>query len=448
MSALINSIGLSDDNTSVTKISVNARIDYILRFSKHAILVIDESVQQNSQITNQFIATIPEQHNAAYISLSTQFNDIQLRCRVIEQLSAGELFDPEVSLAVSIVNLAKKAQQAITIVLDNAEHLSLQILHEVTQLTVIAKKSNLMINVVMFGSPQVGIKVQENKNLFHNKLSLLSAQSGQLLTASASIFQKPQAKWYVIKLNKWLLSAFILLFCLAAAVITLLQQDSFNFTAGLVKAENNKEVTLDAALNEPQPTVLNGTEDTAKSVAKPSDIYTSLLAPKIQAIVVEMKQEPIAAAPSDIMLAMTALPSQYANLAKQNEVLIDVANNEEIKTTSVTMGSPNANLENLINADNSYYLAKNSGFVIQIAVFSDADLSAEFLRSLSDIDYHVYQRLFENTPTFVITSQVFTDKLSARQGLVALPASIIARQPWIKSLTVINSEINAFQGSQ
>ena len=70
MSALIKNIGLSDDKTSVTKISANARIDYILRFSKQAIIVVDESTEQNGQITNQFIATIPEQHNAAYISLS------------------------------------------------------------------------------------------------------------------------------------------------------------------------------------------------------------------------------------------------------------------------------------------------------------------------------------------------------------------------------------------
>ena len=55
MSALVNNIGLSNDNTSVTKISAHARIDYILRFSKQAILVIDESVEQNAALSGKFI---------------------------------------------------------------------------------------------------------------------------------------------------------------------------------------------------------------------------------------------------------------------------------------------------------------------------------------------------------------------------------------------------------
>ena len=313
MSALMNSIGLSDDNTSVTKISANARIDYILRFSKQAILVIDESVEQSAQITNQFIATIPEQHNAAYISLSNQFSDIQIRCRIIEQLSAGELFDPEVSLAVSIINLAKKPQQAISIVLDNSQHLSLQILHEVSQLTAIAKKANLVINVIMFGSLQTGIKVQANKNLFHNKLTMLSAQSGQLISANSTIFQRPKVKWYSIKLNKWLLSAFVLLFGLAAAVIMLLQQDSFNFTP-LPKVQKNDETTLNAALTEPQHTVLNKEVDINIAVANPSDIYSSLLVDKTQKNAVQLTADPAPATPNDIMLAMTSLPARQQKL--------------------------------------------------------------------------------------------------------------------------------------
>ena len=118
MSALTKNINISDNNTSVTKISAQARIDYILRFSKQAILVIDESVEQNTTISNQLLANLPEQHNVAYVALSSQFNNIQIRCRIIEQLYTGELFEPEISLAVSVINLAKKSKQSISIVLD------------------------------------------------------------------------------------------------------------------------------------------------------------------------------------------------------------------------------------------------------------------------------------------------------------------------------------------
>ena len=448
MSALMNSIGLSDDNTSVTKISANARIDYILRFSKQAILVIDESVEQSAQITNQFIATIPEQHNAAYISLSNQFSDIQVRCRIIEQLSAGELFDPEVSLAVSIINLAKKPQQAISIVLDNSQHLSLQILHEVSQLTAIAKKANLVINVIMFGSLQAGIKVQANKNLFHNKLTMLSAQSGQLISTNSTIFQRPKVKWYSIKLNKWLLSAFVLLFGLAAAVIMLLQQDSFNFTP-LPKVQKNDETTLNAALTEPQHTVLNKEVDINIAVANPSDIYSSLLVDKTQKNAVQLIADPAPATPNDIMLAMTSLPARNkSSTNNDSEITVDIVQEQQTTVSSTSATDAALLKETSIKLAANYYLSQNSGFVIQIAAFDDIELANDYMMSLAKINSHVYQRLLNSNTNFVITSSIYADKISAKQALLALPESIIARQPWIKSLKLVKREINAFQDSQ
>ncbi len=447
MSALMNSIGLSDDNTSVTKISANARIDYILRFSKQAILVIDESSEQNAQITNQFIATIPEQHNAAYISLSNQFSDIQIRCRIIEQLSAGELFDPEVSLAVSIVNLAKKPQQAISIVLDNTQHLSLQILHELSQLTAIAKKANLVIHVVMFGSPQAGIKIQANQNLFHNKLTILSAQSGQLLSVNAAIFQKAKVNWYAIKINKWLLAAFVLLFALAGTVIVLLQQDSFNFT-GLPKVEGDKKIDLSTVLTEPQTTVLNKSTDAVTLLAKPHDVYLSLIAPKITALEIKAPVVPVPATPKDMMLAMTSLSLLNDSEVNDTVVPTELTGAQQSIPHQEVMAESFVDAKNSIKRGSEYYLAHDTGFVIQIAAFSDITRRDEFIKSLVGIEYHVYQRLLNGVVVFVITSPVYADRILVEQGLLTMPESIRLRQPWIKSLEVINNEINVFQGSQ
>lgn len=444
MSALMNSIGLSNDNTSVTKISANARIDYILRFSKQAILVIDESVEQNAQITNQFIATIPENHNIAYVALSSQFNDIQIRCRIVEQLSAGELFDPELSLAVSIINLAKASKQSISIVLDNTQNLSLQILHEVTQLTLIAKKANLVINVIMFGSAQAGCKVQANQSLFHQKLTLLSAQSGQLLSATSALFNQPKIKWYASKLNKLLLIAFTLLSCFAVAVVILLQQDSFNFTAPL-KVDNAPEVTLSSVITTPQPRVIE--KKTVNITAQPNDILLSLTAGHESSIANEPVVEDIPATPNDIVHAITLLSS---------DEIVDTAINLEVSpnTSHHSLNAVNKAVETKkvvatsINVDNNYYLNQESGFVIQIAAFSDINLPEAFMKNLASVDYQVYQRLLNDKVTFVITSTLYQDKFSAKQALSAMPEDILARQPWIKSINVINSEINAFLVSQ
>ena len=123
---------------AVTSISVSARIDYIQRFSKQAVLVVDQDSAIYAQAARQFLINLSKEKsdqeaNVAFVSASTKLNDIQMRCRLIEQLYANTLFDPEKSLAVSILNLSKQSKDSITIVVENAQSLSLQIKYELCQ---------------------------------------------------------------------------------------------------------------------------------------------------------------------------------------------------------------------------------------------------------------------------------------------------------------------------
>ena len=484
MSTLTNNNTPSDDNTSVTNISANARIDYILRFSKQAILVIDESAQQNAQIINQVIATIPEQHNAAYVSLSTQFDDIQIRCRIIEQLCSGELFDPEISLAVSIINIAKKPLQAISIVLDHAEHLSLQLLHEMTQISEIAKKSDLVIDIIMFGSPEAGNVIQDNKKLFHNKLSLLSAQSGQLLSANAAIFQRPKEKWYATGLNKWLLSAIIFLILLSITIVVLLQQDSFNFTKAI---NNDKKTILSEVLVEPQTTVLNKNDDTSV-LATESPQATEL---EVKATTTENTEEIIAESSKDITATVTAdsLPNESTDNVTDNiklttlepttteleTVASDIESsddnstldnstldsskpdsseldNSELDEATIVQSKPVKNEtstladnQNSINVDFNYYLEQKSGVVIQLGAYSNVNFIDDF--KTAGISIHVYKKLLNGKAIFIITSSIYADLVSAEQALSTMPEFIKAQQPWVKPINVIHQEINKFKNT-
>jgi DamX protein len=447
MSALMKNIGISNDNTRVTKISAYARIDYILRFSKQAILVIDESAEQNAPISSQFLAGLPEQHNAAYISLSAQFNNIQIRCRIIEQLYTGELFDPEISLAVSVINLAKKSQQSISIVLDSAQHLSLQLFHELSQLAAIAKKANLMVNVVMFGSAHAGKTVANNKSLFDNKLTLLSAQSGQLLSTTSAIFKKIRPKWYFINQNKWLIGALVFLLGLAISVVNLLQFDSFNFSK-LVIANKQAEISLTKVLAKPQTMVLainradseNSAElqtQSTKLTARPKDIYSSLINP-LSAL--PKKVPVLPASPADVISAITAESASSA--AATGVAFNPLASRRKVQATI-----EQNKLANQVTVNNNYY-SNNLGYVIQLAAYSDVKLPNRLLEDLITIDYQVYQRLFNNKPLIVITSLAYADKSAAQSALEGLPESLLVRQPWIKPVTVINNEINVFLLSQ
>ena len=452
MSALVQNIGLSNDNPSVTKISAYARIDYILRFSKQAILVIDESHQQNAALSGQFLASLSEQHNAAYISLSAKFNNIQIRCRIIEQLCTGELFDPELSLAVSVINLAKKSQQAISIVLDNAQYLSLQILHEVSQLTAIAKKANLTVNIVMFGSVQAGRNVADHKSLFDNKLALLSAQSGQLLSSTSSLFKNTQPSWHFIVKNKWLISLLIILLALGGMVIGLLKQDSFNFAKSIVPT-NQEKISLAKVLAKPQTMVLpNDAEVNTQALAAEQplvahqvvndgaisqDVYESLMNPSA---IVEIKAPMIPASPADIISAIAIADDDVLSIKRATRT------DERIQKKQDVTAENNA-LSKQLPINNNYYIGK-TGYVVQIAALSDFQLPEIFLETLADIDYNVYQRILNDQPLLVFTSTIYADKSAAQLALSQFPPSLLKRQPWIKSVEVINSEINAFLYSQ
>lgn len=185
----------------ITEISVTARIDYILRFSKQAVLVVADQTEQYSAIARQFLVTLSNrvpneatdndqsrngQCNVAFVAASIKLNDIQIRCRLIEQLFGDSLFDPEQSLAVSVLRLAKQQGEAITVIVEHAHALSLQVKYELSQLAAIAKKNNQEINVVMFGHTKAATDIGNNSSIFKNKLATIDAASGQLYSSKTS----------------------------------------------------------------------------------------------------------------------------------------------------------------------------------------------------------------------------------------------------------------------
>ena len=105
-----------------------------------------------------------------------------MRCRLIEQLFVNTLFDPEQSLAVSVLRFAKQQGESISIVIDHAHALSLQVKYELCQLVTLAKKNKLTINVVLFGLMEAGQQLAINKSLFKSKVAIIDAGNGQILS--------------------------------------------------------------------------------------------------------------------------------------------------------------------------------------------------------------------------------------------------------------------------
>ncbi len=439
MSALVspNEINakITNQSSSVAAISTNARIDYILRFSKQAVLVVDELASNYSHIGSLFLGDLPDDHNAAYLAVSAKFNEIQIRCRLIEQLFPGVLFDPEQPLAISILRLAKENPQPISIVIDHAHLLPLKILHELCYLAEVAKKAKKTINVVMLATFEAGRKINVEKSLFKGKVALVSAENGQLLQFDNKLF-KEKKSINVSKYVKFFLILVILLALVATAFLELKNRKLFSFSA-LPQAKTNKIKPIEKQLNKAKNT---------RTIASKIKIKAKVLAPA-----------PIKATAADIFKVLTQSPSIALPAAKPSDILTalyftntnaTVTEAPKVKTKliknketmlPVVVDKTQHSKHKIFN--NDYYLQASQGYVIQLMGFVDDSVFQQEKANYQNIDYGIYTRMLNGQKFMVITSKVYPSKSQALAAIKLLPAEIRKQRPWIKSIAAIHHEI-------
>jgi len=437
---------------SVAAISTNARIDYILRFSKQAVLVVDELSANYSHIGNLFVGSLPDDHNAAYISVSAKLDDIQIRCRLIEQLFSDVLFDPEQSLAVSILRLAKGSSQPISIVIDHAQFLSFKLIHELCYLAEISKKAKLNINIVMLGNKQAGAKISTEKGLFARRLAIVEVETGQLLNLDNRMFKLVSDNFFRKHTIKIIVVLMLMFTFTAIAIFFLQPRDLFSYSAlpPSTKSEPNQKqkfIGNTKTNNKPVKTVSEqidvGVEDIIKKVistnkqASVSDIFSALNNAKIK----EIDTPKVIATPKDILMAIEAFSDNA--LGDKTNLKDETKNmplNDALNTSKTIATTTNKSAE-----DNNYYLNFESGYVIQLAGFTDPLEFNPLKEEFSVIRYVTYQRLLNDKNYFVVTSLRYPTKALALAAINKLPAILQRREPWVKSIAAVKSEILAYQ---
>lgn len=449
----------------ITEISVTARIDYIHRFSKQVVLVVAEEAEQYSAIARQFLVTLSSEYsghsdvdnsyndsqcNVAFLSASLKLNDIQVRCRLIEQLFSNSLFDPEQSLAVSILRLAQQHNEAITIVVEHAHALSLQVKYELCQLAAIAKKSQQVINVVMFAQPQAAAEVEQHKSIFKNKLAMVDALSGQLYVSEnikrlKSKNTKRFKPWQKVVL---LLSIILMLFVSISMTYYLQTEQGSKYLAQslaegkLEQVSKEKFVKLDKTI-EPgnklnvvgQTSLLENRKPPIIPIANAQEIHQAL----INDISI-MEVDSLSAKTKDVLGALLVV-NEASN---EEEVSSPITENNEVKLTDT-----NITQVGLINSlDATYYSSMSEepeGVVIQIAGFSDRQHWQEFLSLYPEQAFYSYQKSLNGELFTVITSKVFPDRLTAKTAMQNLPEAITERELWLKPISTVIAEINTFK---
>jgi DamX protein len=477
MSALANTSSSNDmkqnliDNQSrlaesISDISVTTRIDYNLRFTKQAVFVVANNTEQYSQLASQFLVSLSNERannnqvtpqdnhiNVAFVSASTKINDIQIRCRLIEQLFVNTLFDPEESLAVSILRLAKLQSEPISIVIDHAQAVSLQVKYELSQLVSLAKKSKLIINVVLFGLTEAAQQLSENKSLFKAKMVLIDAESGQVLSfddkkfaidekrRSVSLWQKIALFGAILLITSSLVWLYLLIIddVNQQSKITNIQAIDINSSPGLFNSDAkiaNAEVVGKMKKKE-KTTLQENTQNTVEvKSATSKDVLQALLTDS------RVKQvEPLQAKSGDVLKALVVADTTSEAEAKKLLYAKRISTIQQDKNEILQKGSHEINL--------NYYQAKSiehkQGFVIQIAGFSDNDLSTRFIAENTSEALYSYQRYLADKDFTVVTSKVYANKAEAKAAISLLPVQLIERKPWLKPISSVINEINTFK---
>lgn len=430
MSALAQHSVAENQQGDLTNISVNARVDYILRFSKQAIFVVGEESLDYSSVTSHFLANLNTSHNAAFIAVTAQLNDIQIRSRIIEQLFSNVLFDPELSIAVSIINLLKQQPQKISIALEHGQNLSLQILHELTQLAEVAKKSKLTIDVLISGDMFLGQKLAENTILFKSKTSVLSANSGQLIPLSSSLFKRKNPLLNFRVSNKSVIFLLSIILLTSLAIFGISKIDTYLNTQ--VIPQTNTELTL-TEVNTIEKPVFVITKQVAVQ-ANHQDIMNALISPPQKDDVKSY------ASTMDILTALNGVEVLESDNVNSNQTVESTKNlNKKLNSQS--------NLSSLYRHSVLYDQVDN-GFVIQYAAFSDPKVKESFLVKYSQLEFISYFRLIDNVRFEVLTSKPYAERKEAEQALIQLPEEVKALNVWLKGVVVIKSEIKHYQDSQ
>lgn len=441
----------------ITEISVTARIDYILRFSKQAVLVVAEQTEQYSTIAQQFLVTLsngvaneinnqPSNHqcNVAFVSASIKLNDIQIRCRLIEQLFGNALFDPEQSLAVSILRLAKQQGEAITIIVEHAHALSLQVKYELSQLVAIAKKNNQEINVVMFAQTTAAEDIHHNSSLFKNKLAIIDAISGQLYSSkNTKHANKSKVKWLKLWHKIMITIGLILMLLISGSLYFYLQTEQgaeylkpsvmMESKNGIIKSQlttsDNRTAKVDTFISEVGINTSINFDKKELPAANVREIYSALVNPYVNAI---SNNKSIPAKADDVLSALLLQEEFSGQVSSSEDSNLNASDPQPIKSLGT-----------------DYYLAisgESQGVVIQIAGFSDSKHLQQFLDLYPQQEFYSYQKRLSDSALTIVTSKVYPDRSTARAAMQNLPKAVTERQLWLKPISTVITEINTFKG--
>lgn len=442
------------------------------QFSSNLIYVEGHPGSGKSWLAQRFLNTDKEIQTLSFLMcLSSQTAD-QQRSVLMGQLLADSFCIGEESLAQSLNTYRQDQECSATLIVDDAELLDHDLLHELCELVLVAQSNPLWkINVIMFAKPNFvevvlgGISpIPEIKSLIISPLTDDDAQiflEKQVLRNTKKEKERTAVYLAAEKIENWpadLLaltddhhhSSHWIRRILMTLIVLLIAMGSWSWWTGYQSrvSDDKNDVMLESS---EQSSSLDQTKQ-IKSISDNVPSADSAISLTDSASENDEKDLPQSVTTETVTVGDEDINQQKRVVIPSNVVdaLVDgdnsVGSNQAVATSDVTSEStPNSSAKNItkITLDSKALLSVSEArYTLQLAAFTTQKEVVGFINQFELQDQvRVYRTVRNQKEWFIITYQDFDTIQQTRDAAQELPLNLQKELPWPKSMAQVHQEI-------
>ena len=440
------------------------RIALQFEYGQNLIVLLGTSGLGKSYMLETFITDKYNSFNKAFVQVSASVNDVSLMSDILEQSFNSPLIDHDLSLSENFYQLLQQQPcEACLWVLDNARHLSEELLQElellaknspVTLYIMLASQSKLAINnaVEIYLEP---LSAHESKQLMSWYFPNLPYDEDPVFSAFLNeangnpslllAWQPTEHVADIVKKDKvsWRVHLISLLIIIMLLIIGLLYKNDMT-QWWQTYYQNQQSQDIDTAIPASKITAIPSADKEVSndnSDISKADLPLEPVSDKSQGNVAPHKNDVPA-----IMQSLTreAQQSAQSEQSEQSEALPQSLNTPETiePIESDDKESPQPKTSNNVS-DNAWYLAQpDNNTTVQLLAVTQEKITREFIiqHNLSQ-RAKVYQTKRNNKVWWVVTIGSYASLADAKSALSALSSALRKNKPFYKKISKIKQEI-------
>ena len=444
-----------------SRVALVDRIALQFEYGQNLIVLLGTSGLGKSYMLETFITDKYNSFNKAFVQVSASVNDVSLMSDILEQSFNSPLIDHDLSLSENFYQLLQQQPcEACLWVLDNARHLSEELLQElellaknspITLYIMLASQSKLAINnaVEIYLEP---LSAHESKQLMSWYFPNLPYDEDPVFSAFLNeakgnpslllAWQPTEHVADIVKKDKvsWRVHLISLLIIIMLLIIGLLYKNDMT-QWWQTYYQNQQSQAIDTAIPASKITAIPSAYkevSNANSDISKADLPLEPVSDKSQGNVAPHKNDVPA-----IMQSLTRQAQQSAQ-SEQSEALPQSLNTPETiePIESDDKESPQPKTSNNVS-DNAWYLAQpDNNITVQLLAVTQEKITREFIiqHNLSQRD-KVYQTKRNKKVWLVVTIGSYASLPDANSALSALSSALRKNKPFYKKISKIKQEI-------